>query len=57
MAILLVIGVMNLWAMAIVAAVITVERFARASVCVVRAVGAVIVGAGVFLIARAAGLE
>ena len=34
MAILLVIGVMNLWAMAIVAAVITVERFARASVCV-----------------------
>ncbi len=57
MAILLVIGVMNLWAMAIVAAVITVERFARARVCVVRAVGAVIVGAGVFLIARAAGLE
>jgi predicted metal-binding membrane protein len=56
MAILLVVGVMNLWAMAIVAAVITVERFARSSVRVVRAVGAVIVGAGVFLIARAAGL-
>lgn len=55
MAILLVIGVMNLLAMAIVAGVITVERFAPASAHVPRAVGVMVVGAGLFLIARAAG--
>jgi predicted metal-binding membrane protein len=56
MAILLVIGVMDLRAMAVVAAAITVERIAPAAKRVVRATGAVAVGAGLFLIARAAGL-
>jgi predicted metal-binding membrane protein len=56
MAILLVIGVMNLRAMAGVAAAITVERLAPAGERVARAIGAVVVGAGLFLIARAAGL-
>jgi predicted metal-binding membrane protein len=55
-AILLVIGVMDLRAMAVVAAAITVERLAPAGERVARAVGAVIVVAGLFLIARAAGL-
>jgi predicted metal-binding membrane protein len=56
MAILLVIGVMDLRAMAVVAAAITVERLAPAGERVARALGAVGVGAGLFLIARAAGL-
>jgi predicted metal-binding membrane protein len=56
MAILLVIGVMSLRAMAVVAAAITVERLAPASERVARVIGAVVVGAGLFLIARAAGL-
>jgi predicted metal-binding membrane protein len=56
MAILLVIGVMNLRAMAVVAAAITVERLAPAGERVARATGIVVVGAGLFLIARAAGL-
>ena len=55
-AILLVIGVMDLRAMAVVAAAITVERSAPAGEVVARGIGAVVVGAGVFLIARAAGL-
>jgi predicted metal-binding membrane protein len=56
MAILLVIGVMDLRVMAVVAAAITVERLAPAGEGVARATGAVVVGAGFFLIARAAGL-
>jgi predicted metal-binding membrane protein len=56
MAILLVIGIMDLRAMAVVAAAITVERLAPAGERVARATGAVVVGAGFFLIARAAGL-
>ena len=56
MAILLAIGVMELRAMAVVAAAITVERLAPAGERVARAIGAVAVGAGLFLIARAAGL-
>jgi predicted metal-binding membrane protein len=56
MAILLVIGVMDLRAMAVVAAAITVERLAPAGGRVARATGAVAVGTGLFLIARAAGL-
>lgn len=56
MAILLVIGVMDLRAMAVVAAAITFERLAPAGERVARATGAVAVGAGLFLIARAAGL-
>ncbi len=55
-AILLVIGVMDLRAMAVVAAAITVERLAPAGERVARAIGAVVVGAGLLLIARAAGL-
>jgi predicted metal-binding membrane protein len=55
-AILLVIGVMDLRAMAVVTAAITVERFAPAGERVARAIGTVVVGAGLFLIARAAGL-
>jgi predicted metal-binding membrane protein len=56
MAILLVIGVMDLRAMAVVAAVIAVERLVPAGERVARAIGAVVVGAGVLLIARATGL-
>ena len=55
-AILLVIGVMDLRAMAVVAAAITVERLAPAGERVARAIGAVAVGSGLLLIARAAGL-
>src|SRR5438874_616791 len=55
-AILLVIGVMDLRAMAVVTAVITVERLAPAGERTARAIGAAAVGAGLFLIARAAGL-
>src|SRR2546422_6997810 len=56
MAILLVIGVMNVLAMAVIAAAITVERLAPAGERVARATGAVALGAGLFLIVRAAGL-
>ena len=56
MATLLVIGVMDLRAMAVVMAAITVERLAPPVERVVRAVGAVVVGAGLLLMARAAGL-
>lgn len=55
--ILLVIGVMNLPAMAVVTAVITAERLAPAGVHVARITGAIVVGAGLFLIARAIGLK
>jgi predicted metal-binding membrane protein len=55
-AILLVVGVMDLRAMAVVTAAITVERLAPAGERVARAIGAVVVGAGLFLIAQAAGL-
>jgi predicted metal-binding membrane protein len=55
-AILLVIGIMDLRAMALVTAAITVERLAPAGQRVARAIGAVIVGGGLVLIARAAGL-
>jgi predicted metal-binding membrane protein len=56
MAILLVIGVVDLSAMAVVAAAIAVERQAPAGERVARATGAVAVGAGLVLIAQAAGL-
>jgi predicted metal-binding membrane protein len=56
MAILLVIGVMDLRAMAVVAAAITLERLAPAGERVARASGVVAVAVGVLLIARAAGL-
>jgi predicted metal-binding membrane protein len=56
MAILLVIGVMDLRAMAVVTAAITVERLAPAGERAARTIGAVVVVAGLFLIACAAGL-
>ncbi|MGH8251233.1 MAG: DUF2182 domain-containing protein [Steroidobacteraceae bacterium] len=55
-AILLVIGVMDLLAMAVVGAAITVERLAPAGQRVARVTGAVVIGAGLFLIGRAVGL-
>jgi predicted metal-binding membrane protein len=56
MAILLGLGVMDLRAMAVVTAAITLERLAPAGERVARAIGAVVVGTGLLLIARAAGL-
>ena len=56
MAILLVIGVIDLRAMAVVAAAITAERLAPAGGRVARATGAVAIGARLFLIAQPAGL-
>jgi len=53
---LLVVGVMDLRAMAVVAAAITAERLAPAGERVARTTGAVAVGAGLYLIARAAGV-
>jgi predicted metal-binding membrane protein len=56
MVILLIIGVMDFRAMVVVAAAISAERLAPAGERVARAIGAVVVVAGLFLIARAAGL-
>jgi predicted metal-binding membrane protein len=56
MAILIAIGVMDLRAMTVMTAAITVERLAPAGERVARAIGAVVVAAGLLLIARAAGL-
>jgi predicted metal-binding membrane protein len=53
--ILLTMGVMDLRAMAVVTAAITVERLAPAGERVARIIGVAVIGAGVFLIARAAG--
>jgi predicted metal-binding membrane protein len=53
MAILLVIGVMDLGTMTVVTAAITVERLAPSGEGVARALGVVIVGTGLLLIARA----
>jgi len=55
-AIFLGLGVMDLRAMAVVTAAVTAERLAPVGERVARAIGAVIVGAAMFLIARAAGL-
>jgi predicted metal-binding membrane protein len=55
-AILLVIGVMDLRAMAVVAAAITLERLAPAGDYIARVIGLIVIGAGLYLIARAAGL-
>jgi predicted metal-binding membrane protein len=56
MATLLVIGVMDLRAMAVVAAAITVERLSPAGHRIAQITGAVLIGAGLFLIAEAARL-
>jgi len=55
MAILLVVGVMDLRVMALVTAAITVERFAPNGEFAARAIGVVSVAAGAWLIARAIG--
>jgi len=55
-AILLVIGVMDLRAMAVMTVATTVERLAPAGERVARAIGAVVIAAGLFLIARAVGI-
>jgi predicted metal-binding membrane protein len=49
MVILLVLGVMDLRAMAVVTAAITLERFAPTGHVVARAIGGVIIAAGLFL--------
>jgi predicted metal-binding membrane protein len=56
-AVLLVFGVMDLRAMAAVTAAITAERIAPAGERVARAIGFIAVGAGLTLLARAAGLR
>ncbi len=55
-AILLVAGVMDLRVMAVVAAAITAERLAPDGERAARAIGAIVIGAGLFLIARTAGM-
>ncbi|MFL5304511.1 MAG: DUF2182 domain-containing protein [Polyangia bacterium] len=54
--VLLVAGVMDLRAMVAVAAAVTLERLAPAGERIARAIGAVVVTAGVLLLVRAAGL-
>ena len=56
MAILMVIGVMDLRAMAVVTAAITAERLAPAGTRIASVIGAVVIGVGLFMIVRAAGL-
>lgn len=56
MVILLVLGVMDLGAMAVVTAAITIERLTPAGERLAPAIGAVAVGGGLLLIVRAAGL-
>jgi predicted metal-binding membrane protein len=56
MAIPLVVGVMDLRVMAVVTAAITAERLAPAGMRVARAIGGMVVGAGLFMIARAVGI-
>jgi predicted metal-binding membrane protein len=56
-AVLLGLGVMDVCAMTVVATAITVERLAPAGERVARTIGAVVVGAGLFLIARATGFD
>jgi predicted metal-binding membrane protein len=54
MAILMAIGVMNLRGMAVVATAITVERLAPDGARAARAIGTIVIGMGLLLIARAA---
>jgi predicted metal-binding membrane protein len=56
MVILLVAGVMDLRAMAVVAAAISFERLAPAGERAARVIGALAIGAGLSLLARATGL-
>jgi predicted metal-binding membrane protein len=56
MTILVVLGVMELRIMAVVTAAITAERLAPGGEHVARGIGAVVIGAGLFMIARSVGL-
>jgi predicted metal-binding membrane protein len=56
LAILLSLGIMNLRAMAVVTAAITIERLTPAGERVARGIGVIVIGGGLFLIARGAGL-
>jgi predicted metal-binding membrane protein len=56
MVILLVVGVMDLRAMALVTAAITLERLAPGGKRIARAIGAIVVAAGLFLVGQAVGL-
>jgi len=56
-AILLVMGVMDLRVMAVVTTAIAAERLAPAGTRVAQAIGVIVVGAGMLLLARAAGLQ
>jgi predicted metal-binding membrane protein len=56
MVIPLVVGIMDLRVMAVVTTAVTAERLAPAGLRVAQAVGTVVVGAGLLMIARAAGL-
>jgi predicted metal-binding membrane protein len=53
MAILLVVGLMNFLVMAVLTAIIALERLAPADTRVTRAIGTVVVVAGLFLVASA----
>jgi predicted metal-binding membrane protein len=55
-AVLVVMGIMNLSAMAVVAVAITVERFAPDGKRVAQAIGVMVVGTGLVLLARAVGV-
>lgn len=55
MLILLVIGMMNLFAMAVITAAITFERLAPAGKWVASTIGAIGIGTGIFIIAQAVG--
>jgi predicted metal-binding membrane protein len=55
MAILLVVGIMDLRAMALVTAALTIERVVPYGDRIARAVGVAAIGIGLVLIARAAG--
>ena len=55
--ILLVMGVMDLRVMAVVTTAITAERLAPAGERIARAIGVIVVCAGVLLLARAGGLH
>jgi predicted metal-binding membrane protein len=55
-AILLIVGIMDLRVMSVVTAAITAERLAAAGDRVARAIGDILIGAGLCLIAQAAGL-
>jgi predicted metal-binding membrane protein len=54
-AMLVALGVMDLWVMGLVAAAITAERLAPNGGRVARVIGIVVIGAGLLLVARAAG--